>query len=162
MLMSVINLRPVERSDLDAINRVVEAAVMTWDLPERVKRLSLSSYRYTTFDLDHFAMVVAEDQDHNIVGVAAWEAADSREAPQGLSALLLHGIFVRPTHHHQGIGRQLFLAAEHAMHQQRFDGLLVKAQHSADGFFSSMGMLRLPTEDALRHYANRFWKDNNP
>jgi len=157
MLMSVVNLRPAERSDLDAINRVVEAAVMTWDLPERVKRLSLASYRYTTFDLDHIAMVVAEDQSHNIVGVAAWEAADPRDTPQGHSALLLHGIYVHPAHHHQGIGRQLFLAAEHAMRQQRFDGLLVKAQHSADGFFSSLGMHRLPVEDTLRRYANRFW-----
>ena len=153
-----ITLRPSTKADLDAINRVIEAAVMTWDLPERVKRLSLSSYRYNEWDFEHLEMRVAEDSKQNIVGIAAWEQADPKDTPAGHTALLLHGIYVDPSHHHQGIGRQLFRTAEQAVRKHSYDGLLVKAQQDANGFFLSQGMSRLPVEDPRRHYTNRFWK----
>lgn len=151
------HLRPASQSDLDALNAVIEAAVMTWDLPERVKRLSLSSYRYTTLDFAHLNIVVAEDARHNIVGVAAWEPADTKDAPAGHTALLLHGIYVHPQHQQQGIGSQLFKAAKDATRQYHYDGLLVKAQAEANGFFQAQGMEQLAVEDTTRHYANRFW-----
>ncbi|GAB6039601.1 hypothetical protein [Endothiovibrio diazotrophicus] len=39
----MVNLHRAGPADLEAINRVVEGAVMSWQLPERVKRLSLPS-----------------------------------------------------------------------------------------------------------------------
>ena len=36
-----IDIRPAGQADLEAINRVIEAAVMTWHLPDRVKRHAL-------------------------------------------------------------------------------------------------------------------------
>jgi hypothetical protein len=48
-----------------------------------------------------------------------------------------------------------------AAQAQGFDGLLVKAQQDASGFFRAMGMQRLPVEDPARQYANRFWKPMN-
>jgi GNAT superfamily N-acetyltransferase len=154
-----ITIRTARQADLEAINRVVEAAVMTWQLPERVKRLSLPSYRYTDIDFDHFEMVVAGDERQNTMGIATWELADAKDAPAGQTALLLHGIYVDPSYHHQGIGGLLFQAAERAVRKHRCDGLLVKVQEDANGFFISQGMHRLPVEDPQRHYANRFWKD---
>ena len=153
-----IDIRPAVQTDLDSINRVIEAAVMTWVLPERVKRLSLPVYRYTRHDLAHLEMVVAEDQRRHIRGVAAWEAASTQDAPAGYSALLLHGIYVEPLHHRQGIGRRLFAAAEAAVAQHRCDGLLVRAQQDAVGFFASLGMSRLPVDEAATRYAHRLWK----
>lgn len=35
-----MTLRPATADDLEAVNRVIENAVMTWDLPDRVKRLA--------------------------------------------------------------------------------------------------------------------------
>ena len=131
---------------------------MTWDLPERVKRLALPSYRYTSTDLEHLEMVVAEDDRQATMGVAAWEPADAKDIPAGHTALLLHGIYVDPSYHHQGIGALLFQAAERAVRKRRRDGLLVKAQEDANGFFIAQGMSSLQVEDPLRHYANRFWK----
>ena len=156
--MLPFNIRPVTKADLDAINKVIEAAIMSWNLPERVKHLSLSSYRYTSLDFDHLDIVVAEDANNNIIGVAAWEVADPKDTPLSQSAILLHGIYVTPTHHRKGIGHQLFLIAEQTVRKGKFQGLLVKAQKNADGFFLSQGMKRLPVEDAEYHYANRFWK----
>ena len=43
-----------------AIHRVIEAAVMTWIMPEQVKRLSLPNYRRITSDFDHLVAVVAK------------------------------------------------------------------------------------------------------
>lgn len=153
-----IKVRTATKNDLDAINRIIEAAVMIWDLPERVKRLSLSSYYYTEQDLNHLELVVAEDGQKNIKGVAAWEHADNKNTLTGHTALLLHGIYVDPAYHHKGIGHQLFQCAEQTAHEQQCDGLLIKAQEDANGFFISEGMSRLPIEDSSRQYANRFWK----
>jgi predicted N-acetyltransferase YhbS len=157
-----IHIRPVDETDLEALNRVIEAAVMTWALPERVKRLSLPVYRYTRQDLAHLDMVVAGDQQGHIVGVAAWEEADPKDAPAGRRALLLHGIYVDPSLHRQGIGGRLFSAAEVAVSQSQCDGLLVKAQQDATDFFISRGMRRLDVDEPLRQYANRLWKDLSP
>ena len=131
---------------------------MTWALPERVKRLSLPVFRYTCQDLVHLGMVLAEDQARQIVGVAAWEEADAKDALAEYRSLLLHGIYVDASHQRQGIGRQLFGAAEAAVCQLQYDGLLVKAQQDAIGFFESLGMRRLAVEGPLHQYAHRLWK----
>lgn len=157
-----IKIRQANEKDLDDINRVIEKAVMTWELPERVKRLSLSSYRYTELDFKHLEIVVAEDSDQHIIGVAAWEEADKKDTPVEKIALLLHGIYVEPSYHHQGVGRQLFQQAEQAARRHHFDGLLVKAQSGAERFFQAQGMCRVEVENAERDYANRFWKELNP
>ena len=84
-----IDIRPAGQADLEAINRVIEAAVMTWDQPDRVKRLSLPVYRYDSVDLDHLDIVLAEDGRQNIIGIAAWEQADAKELPAESKALSL-------------------------------------------------------------------------
>ncbi len=152
-----IHIRPAEISELDAVNHVIELAVMSWKLPERVKRLSLPSYRYDAADFRALEVVVGL-HGRDVVGVAAWESADPGETPVEGPALLLHGIYVDPAHHRRGIGRLLFREAERALHAHGYRGLLVKAQESANGFFLSLGMHRLDPEDPERHYANRFWK----
>lgn len=151
-------LRKAGIDDLDAVNNIIDAAVMTWDLPERVKRLSLSSYRYHEHDLQSFELQVAEDKQGNIIGVAAWEPADPKDSPQGVDGLLLHGIYVAPARQHHGTGTQLFQAAERAAIEKNYAGLLVKAQAGATGFFVAQGMQPLQVQHAGRDYAHRYWK----
>ena len=45
-----------------------------------------------------------------------------------------------------------------AAREQGFDGLLVKAQPAAEGFFLTRGLERLPTADPARDYPHRLWK----
>jgi len=158
MNAQTIELRQAAESDLSAVNRVVEAAFMTWDLPERVKRLSLSSYLYDTFDMQHqrFTVAIAAGQ---IVGVAAVEEAATQDCPAGGSGLLLHGLYVHPDWMRRGIGSRLLTAVRVAAGEQGYAGVLVKAQSQASGFFRSQGLQALPVEDRARHYAQRFWVD---
>ena len=152
-----IRLRFAQTGDLDDLNAVIEAAVMGWNLPERVKRLSLPSYRYQEHDLDHLRLLIAETGTDGIVGVAAWEPAAAGDAPTGAKAMLLHGLYVAPRRQLGGIGTRLLEAAATAARQAGCDGLLVKANPDAQGFFAHRGLDRLLVEDPTRDYPYRYW-----
>jgi len=156
---SSVNLRPACKSELARINEIITSAVQTWDLPERVKRLALPSYHYTEHDFEHLHIVVVEDREASILGVAAWEPVAATDSPEGRRALLLHGIYVDPPGQRRGIGSRLLHAAVAAARQQGYDGLLVKVQADAEGFFSSQGLRQLAVTDENRDYGNRFWLD---
>lgn len=151
-------IRPLQRDDLEAVNAIIESCVMGWNLPERVKRLVLGSYRYNPHDLAHFDICLGETTDGRIVGVAALEEAAPPDLPTGQSGLLLHGLYVDPAHQHQGIGRRLLAAALASVRQQHKEGLLVKAQADASGFFRAQGFIDLPVENENRDYPHRWWK----
>jgi len=157
--MNTSTLRPATLADLDAVNTVIERAVMTWNLPERVKRLTLPSYRYQPHDLDHLQLKVAERAGAGIVGVAAWEPANPRDLPAGKTGLLLHGLYVDPAQQRAGIGRRLLDAAVVTARERGFNGLLVKARPEAEGFFVARGLTPLPVTDAERDYPHRFWME---
>ncbi len=156
-----MNIRPARLADLESINGVISAAVMTWDLPERVKRLALSSYHYHAVDFAHFGMCVAEQHDQ-IVGVAAWEPADPRDLPDelavGAHGLLLHGLYVDPSHQRQGLGRLLLQPVLQAAQQASVAGVLVKAQSDAVPFFRALGWTELAVRDRVRDYPHRYWQ----
>lgn len=154
---AAIHLRPATAADLPAVNAIVERAVMTWQLTERVKRLSLPSYRYHAHDFVHMHLVVAEDAAGILAGIAAWDAADPRDTPGGQRGLLLHGLYVDPARHGEGIGSQLLGAAAAAARTGGYDGLLVKAQADANGFFTARGLSPLPVADPARDYPHRYW-----
>jgi GNAT superfamily N-acetyltransferase len=152
-----LELQRADTADLPQVNRLIERAVMTWDLPERVKRLSLPSYRYDAHDLQHLQLTLAQ-VGSRLVGVAAWEAAAAQDLPPGKRGLLLHGLYVDPDHHRRGVGARLVQAALAAAAEQQLDGVLVKAQRDAEPFFVRQGFELLPIEDPDRHYAHRLWR----
>ncbi|MDZ7662639.1 GNAT family N-acetyltransferase [Thiohalophilus sp.] len=151
-------LRRATAADLPAVNSVIEAAVMGWALPERVKRLAMPSYRYDTHDLSHLQLWVAETA-RGIVGVAALDTPGPRELPAtATSGLLLHGLYVHPDHQQRGIGAQLLQTAEQQVQTRRLDGLLVRAQREAGDFFIHQDLQPLDTDDHEQDYQHRYWK----
>lgn len=162
MPLETFRLRTAEHRDLDEINRIIDACIMTWDLPDRVKRLSLSSYRYSGIDLDFLDIVVALNQEDEILAVAAWEPAEAGDTPGGAGGLLLHGIYVDPSQQRRGIGTRLFSAALEAVRQDGLTGLLVKAQADANAFFTALGMQPVANDGDPRQYPNRFWMQVAP
>jgi GNAT superfamily N-acetyltransferase len=154
-----IRLRHGAVDDLNAVNTLIEAAIMTWDLPERVKRLALPSYRYQAHDLAYLTVIIAESLIGDILGVAACEPADSADTPTDCQALLLHGIYVDPAQHRKGIGSRLLAGAIQAGRQGGFDALLVKANKNAQNFFLAQGLTPLTVTHSGRDYPYRFWLD---
>ncbi len=149
-------MKPATKDDLKAINSVIETAVMTWQLPERVKRLAMPSYRYTEQDLEHYDLVVAE-QDGRIVGVAAWDR-DQHDGPESKIGLLIHGIYVHPEYQRQGIGSKLLESVKMAACAMKFEGILVRAQTDAEKFYRAEGFDKLASEESGRDYVGRYWR----
>ena len=156
-----IVIRPVREFDLDSVNAVVESCVMAWNLPERVKRLSIGSYLYNSYDLDHLDMLLAERAKLETIAVAAWEPAIEQDLPTGKSGILLHGLYVAPHYQQRGIGSCLVNFALDAVRSHGMDGLLVKAQADAVGYFQARGFIFLPIEDPARDYPHRWWKSTS-
>ena len=151
-----MRLRPATPADLPAINRIVERAIDTWPVPERVQRISLPLYLYRGTDFEYQDLVVAED-DANVVGMAAWEDATPGDLPHGYRGLLLHGLYVDPAAQRRGVGSALLAAARRAAARRYLDGVLVKAQPTAIPFFEACGLDRLATTQPQRDYPHRFW-----
>ncbi|AGA35393.1 GCN5-related N-acetyltransferase [Thioalkalivibrio nitratireducens DSM 14787] len=154
----VEEIRDAGAADLESANAVIEAAVGTWNLPERVKRLAMPSYRYSVDDLDHLSLRVLLNGEA-VVGISAWEPADPRDSPRGVrSAMLLHGLYVSPAHHRQGLATRLLDDGIRRAEEARYEGILVRAQAEAEGFFVRRGFNRLPVQDPVRDYAARYWR----
>lgn len=156
-------IRPARAHERDAINAVIGAAVMGWALPERVKRLVRSSYEYSPFDMAAMTVLVAADGDE-VRGVAALETLATRDRPDDCAAeaLLLHGLFVHPEHHHRGIGTALWRACRRHAETIQACGLLVRAQADAVGFFIAQGMAELPVTTDGQKYPHQFWLPTGP
>ena len=151
-----MDIRAATTSDLGALNDVIQRAIMNWQIPERVKRLSLPTLQYDELDLQHFVILVAETDDQ-VTAIAALDTAP-QDIGQETRALLLHGIYVDPAHQRQGIGRSLLSAMEEVAVQKDAGALLVKAQKDAEDFYRSMGLQKLEDDKAGNGYAYRYWK----
>jgi len=153
-----INSRKPNYIDLDRINVIIKSAIDTWQLSERVKRMSLPLYCYQEEDLMHMQFLIAEIADIGIVGFAALEETDTTELPDTQRAMLLHGLYVDPFYHSQGIATQLVESAELSACKSGVNGLLVKAQTDSAPFFDKKGFIKLTVEDYSRDYGYRYWK----
>mgnify|MGYP001557148571 CR=1 FL=1 len=156
--MNDIAIRKASVADLDDINNIIHKCVFSWDLPDRVKRLTVQSYCYDEFDLDNLDIFVATDSLKFLVGVASLEQATKADLPETSSGLLLHGLYVNPEYQHQGVGQKLIHQSfQHVRHHQ-LQGLLVKAQCNANSYFDQQGFEKLAVNDANRDYPHRWWK----
>ena len=153
-----ITLRKADYPDLVQINTLIAAAMDTWRLSKRVKRLCLPLYQYDVHDLEHLQIIVVETDKTSLTGVAAIEVADATECPRGHDGALLHGIYVDPLLHNNGIGTRLLIHMQLMASSEGYRGLLVKANPEATSFFEARDFKKLPVEDPSRDYPYRYWK----
>ncbi len=156
--LGAIKIRKANQNDLDKINNVITTAIDTWNLTERVKRISLPLYRYQQHDFKHVQIMAAEGDNDCILGIAALEQSDTSGLPDEGSSSTLQGLYVYPDHHRKGIGSLLLQSIEEIAVATATEGLLVKAQPEAVSFFEGRGFKLLPVEDTSRDYPYRLWK----
>lgn len=151
-----IALRALAVADLADVNRVIEAAMASWDIAPRVMRLALPSYQYRHDDFDHVVFIGAWRGDE-LLGFVSLEPADPRASPGGCRAALLHGLYVIPDAQGAGIGTRLVDEARAVAGRRGFEGLVVRAERNANAFFEKVGFAALPIEDHQRDYPYRLW-----
>lgn len=153
-----IRLRDAYPSDLCSINRLIASAIGTWRLTDRVKRISLPLYRYHEIDLQEMQIVVAHSGGDEIRGIAALEQADAGKMFDGLPTAVLHGIYVAPNLHRNGVGSRLLEKIETLVRSGGIAVLLVKARPEALSFFNARGFGKLTTGDDREDYPHQFHK----
>lgn len=142
-------------SDLDTVNAVVTQAMLSWDLPARVRRLALPSLIYSSLDLEHMHIAIVDEIDGSGVGIAAWEEADQHDAPNGARAVLLHGLYVLPARQRQGTGTSLLERVEDWAVECDFDAIVLRAWRESELFFRARGFSSLNNEMAAQRYPVR-------
>lgn len=143
-----------QHTDLAEINQVIAQAVRAWPMPERIKRLSVPVLCYDSEDFKHYDFVLCKETDL-ILGVAAWNPKISVMTARG-AGLLLHGLYIAPAFQGRGYGQQLMAQIFAEAGDLGVDGVLVKAERPAIGFFKYCGLQSLPASNAT-DYPYQFW-----
>lgn len=138
-----ITLSPVHDAALDAVNSIITAAIETWDIAPRVRRLAMPAYLYTSEDFKHLRFMGGW-RSNTLLGFVSCEPAGPGEAPDGDSALWMHGLYVDPQVHGQGLGSRLVEAAKELSRTAGFTRLSVRAERNATDFFEKQGFSYLP------------------
>lgn len=141
-------------SDLPEINLVIAQAVMAWPMPERIKRLSVPVLCYDSEDFKHYQFMLYQQGDSS-AGVVVWNAQTLVKTAKG-QGYLMHGLYVAPNCQGRGIGRQLMQQVFSRAADAGADGVLVKAERAALGFFEQCGLEPLPAISQT-DYPYQFW-----
>lgn len=149
------SIRPATSDDLTRINCVVDDALRSWVLPERVLRLAPPSFYYDASDLAHMALHVLDLGDGMVPAVVAWEIGDSPALPNNKSALLLHGLYVAVAYQRRGIGTELLDRVFEEAKTHAVDGIAVRAWRESAGFFLTRNFE--PIEPQAGH-PRRLWR----
>lgn len=135
-----VAIRPAHRSDLDAINGVVEAAVLSWARAIHLKPGTLPDCRFSAADLDRCMLLLVVGSQRHILGVAACGCAEADDTDPADNPLRLDGPYVHPDHHRHDVGLQIVAEASALARRQGRNCLLVQPRVHDEQFLPVMGM----------------------
>ena len=151
-------LSHIERAssrDLASVNAVIQRAIMTWSMSERVKRRAVTILQYDQVDAANLALYVCRSGT-TIIGVIALDF-DYKASRAGCRGILLHGIYVDPATHRRRVGQTLMKFAERQAVIRAEDGVWIKAERVSRRFFERCGYIHCaPKSDA--DYPYLYWK----
>lgn len=155
-----LTLARAEQEDLGVIEQIIAASISAWPAPDRLKRCVLPVLVYRVADLlDHEVIWVRRGVEP--IAVAAWELDGDRPDPEAGTSTLLHGLFVVADAQRHGVGEGLQAMIAQRAARVGFNGLHVKAERFATGYFEGHGYHRLsPADqpDAHESYPYWFWQ----
>lgn len=157
-LTAMMSVRDATHSDLPTVNRIIAESVVSWGLPERVRRLATPSLNYSETDLQHMTVVLLTHAAHGGIGVAAWEEASRLDAPAGVRAFLLHGLYIVPDYQQRGLGTKLIELAANWIRDRGYDGIAVRAWRDSSDFFAARGFVPIDRDAPADLYPRRLWK----
>lgn len=154
-------IREIQAADashyVDSINAVIADAMQCWALSDRLYRLSLKAYQYTSSDwIDH--RFDAWIHDDILTGLVVTTDALDDDLTEYAQGLLIHGLYVSRHAQGQGVGRQLVQTALTHAANQGVNGCFVKAHETAVSFFQKHGFELLPVIDTARDYPYRLFR----
>jgi GNAT superfamily N-acetyltransferase len=157
------SLEAVNRSARAEVNAIIAAAIDSWPLPARLRRLSVPVLAYRDDDFDAYAIALvhcAGRSEGAPVGVVA-RCLETSVADG--SYLFVHGLYLLPALQRRGIGRELLGRLEGEAVEARARGVLVKAERVALPFFLGAGYAQLaPGEGPGGDYPYRCWRELSP
>lgn len=148
----------VKASDLCAINRIVEQAVSSWGLPERVYRLTKPLLAYSGTDLNFMRAVLVLNAELNAIGTALWETGGLESAAKQTSPLFLHGLYILPEFQRQGIGTRLIDHVSRYARQAGYNGIEIKAWRDSEPFFLRLGFNDAAGAHERILYPRQLWR----
>ena len=153
-----INRLDLER--LDTVNRVVEKAVGTWSLAERVRRLVLPSLLYHEIDLQHMRFLVLDDEEGEAAAVAVWEEASFEGENQSARSVQLHGLYVLPRWQRQGLGSSLLEFVSLWTGRRDIAGITARAWRESEPFFRLNGFEPLNQQSSSEDTSTVLWRSS--
>ncbi len=134
-----LEVNDIDRDRLDVVNDIVEEAVSSWGIADRVRRLILPSLLYNEVDLQHMRFLLLDDEGGKAVAVAIWEEIGGTDTSSRTRKVQLHGLYVRPRWQRQGLGAGIleFVGLWVGMHG--LDGITVRPWRESEAFFRRHG-----------------------
>ena len=145
--------------DIAAANEIIAAAILTWSVSDRVRRLVADTYRYHADDAADVWLGRVDGRPVGVLGLLQAGGA-ARELP--VDSSLLHGLFVSPDHFGKGVGSAL---VRHALGVAAGAGstqLLVKANRDARLFFERVGFEKTDLIDYPHAYVMKIALPDRP
>lgn len=154
----MISANEADAGELHAVNRVVSDSIVSWGLPERVRRLALPSLSYNETDLQHMTIILLTNSEQKGIAIAAWEEASRSEIPENCRGALIHGLYVVPEYQQRGLGTRLIELVAKRMAGLNNDGMAVRAWRDSLAFFRSRGFEPMHSETAPDTFPRRLWR----
>lgn len=150
-------------SDLHQINDVMRRAIETWELPERVRRLTAPLFTVKEPDLHDPQWLVAKDRNGAVLGVAHWTQAIGYDLPEGChGAAIVHGLYVDASHQRHSVGTSLLQHIERLARETGLTALVVRAQRTAETYFLAQQFRPLCDEPDGPTYPRGLWRPIAP
>ncbi len=156
--MDIVNITG-RAPDIAAANEIIGAALLTWSVSDRVRRLIADTYRYHA---DDAADVWLGRVDGRPVGVLGLLQAGGALTDMPGGSTLLHGLFVSPDHFGKGYGAALVRHAHAIAAGAGSTRLLVKANRDARRFFERVGFEKTDLIDYPHAYVMKIALPDRP